>query len=71
MVPAKGVFVDYRAPNRNPRAKTSTLGYVFWGATDTIIHTPFFEGLVKGVAQEAQGNGFHFMVTTLPRERSP
>lgn len=66
MVPAKGVFVDYRAPIRKTGVNTSTLGYVFWGAADSVIQTPFFEGLIKGVAQETQAHGFHFMVTALP-----
>ncbi len=66
MVPAKGVFVDYRAPIRKNGVNTSTLGYVFWGAADSVIQTPFFEGLIKGVAQETQTNGFHFMVTAQP-----
>lgn len=64
VVPAKGVFVDFRGQSRQGISGTSTLGYVFWGAPDQIIFNPFFEGLIRGVEQEAREHGYHLMVAS-------
>lgn len=66
VVPAKGVFVDYQGPRRHGGQGTSTLGYVFWGAPASVLHNPFFEGLVRGVEQELRNQGFHLMVASDP-----
>lgn len=66
VVPAKGVFVDFRGTSKKSISGTSTLGYVFWGAADKVLHNPFFEGIIRGVDQEVRDNGFHLMVATHP-----
>ena len=67
VVPAKGVFVDYRGTRQRSGTGTSTLGYVFWGTRDSVIHAPFFEGQIRGVEQEAQNRGYHLMVAAQQR----
>jgi DNA-binding LacI/PurR family transcriptional regulator len=62
VVPAKGVFVDYRGTRQRPGSRTSTLGYLFWGSPEGIFRAPFFEGLISGVEQETQGQGYHLML---------
>lgn len=64
MVPGKGMVVDYRGsqPVRGHRSSTSTLGYVFWGSPETVLHTPFFEDIVRAVEEECDRQGYYLMV---------
>jgi len=66
VVPAKGVFVDYQGPRRQLGNGTATLGYIFWGAPASVLHNPFFEGMVRGVEQELRSLGYHLMVACEP-----
>jgi len=63
VVPAKGVFVDYRGPRKRMSGGTSTVGYIFWNSTDSEIHSSYFEGLIRGIEQETQNYGLHLMVS--------
>ena len=43
MIPGRGMVVDYQSTHTTEvKSKTSTLGYIFWGSTESVIHTPVF-----------------------------
>jgi len=56
-------YVYTSAPN--PHNKTSTLQFVIYkGGGRVVGDTPFFEGLARGITEEAYQRGYHHVVTT-------
>lgn len=49
----------------NPNNKTETLQFVIYKGNGRVVgDTPFFEGLARGITNEAYRYGYHHMVTT-------
>lgn len=49
----------------NPNNKTATLQFVIYKGGERVVgNTPFFEGLARGITDEAYRLGYHHMVTT-------